>query len=65
MAGWPLLVSMGRDDGRHQQKPWPPKDRGEQRYQRTVDHLSELANGFHAMLDTWELINLRWTRWSH
>ena len=29
-------------------------------FQRTVDYPSELANGFHVMLDTEELVTVRW-----
>ena len=31
-------------------------------YQRTVDFPGELANGFHVMLDTGELVTVRWDR---
>ncbi len=29
-------------------------------YQRTLDHGDEWANGFHIMLDTKELVTVRW-----
>ena len=29
-------------------------------YQKTVDHLDEWANGYHVMLDTEELVTVRW-----
>ena len=29
-------------------------------YQRTVDYPDELHNGFHVMLDTGELVTVRW-----
>jgi len=29
-------------------------------YQRTVDYPDELHNGFHVMLDTEELVTIRW-----
>ena len=29
-------------------------------FQRTVDYPDELANGFHVMLDTEELVTVRW-----
>ena len=29
-------------------------------HQRTVDYPDELANGFHIMLDTEELVTVRW-----
>ena len=29
-------------------------------YQRTVDYPGEFANGFHVMLDTGELVTVRW-----
>ena len=29
-------------------------------YQRTVDYPDELANGYHVILDTEELVTVRW-----
>lgn len=29
-------------------------------YQKTVDYADEWANGYHAMLDTEELVTVRW-----
>ena len=29
-------------------------------YQKTVDYLDEWANGYHVMLDTEELVTVRW-----
>ena len=29
-------------------------------FQRTVDYPAELANGYHVMLDTEELVTVRW-----
>ena len=29
-------------------------------YQQTVDYPDELANGYHVMLDTEELVTVRW-----
>ena len=31
-------------------------------YQRTVDYPEKLANGYHVMLDTGELVTVRWNQ---
>ena len=31
-------------------------------YQRTVDYPDEFANGYHVMLDTEELVKVRWNQ---
>ena len=33
-------------------------------YQRTVDYPDEFSDGYHVMLDSEELVTVRWSRWS-